>query len=149
MTSTPLITSHDLPPLIAHNPTLAHPILTALLSQPVIDTYISVLRHLPPTLPTFDLLGRLLRDPTVIIDETTRGRTAIADLVRNEVLGWFLHESMLWLDRAEEEEQAGTISDDRFAKGVQNVCTLVFLACFNGFTDFFLLLRSCVGSITR
>lgn len=148
MTSTPLITSHDLPPLIAHNPTLAHPILTALLSQPVIDTYISVLRHLPPTLPTFDLLGRLLRDPTVIIDRTTRGRTTIADLVRNEVLGWFLHESMMWLDRAEEEEQAGTISDDRFAKGVQNVCTLC-LACFNRLANSFLPVRSCVGSTTR
>lgn len=121
LTSTPLITSHDLPPLIAHNPTLAHPILTALLAQPLIDTYLDVLRHLPPTLPTFDLLGRLLRDPTAVVDRTTGGRTTIADLVRSDVLGWFLHESMLWLDKAQEEEQAGAISDDRFAKGVQNV----------------------------
>ena len=116
-----MITSHDLPPLIAHNPTLAHPILTALLSQNTIDTYLDVLRHLPPTLPTFDLLGRLLRDGTIVTDRTTGGRTTIADLVRNEVLGWFIHQSIQWLDRAEEEERAGTISDDRFAKGVQNV----------------------------
>ncbi|KIP01847.1 hypothetical protein PHLGIDRAFT_96635 [Phlebiopsis gigantea 11061_1 CR5-6] len=122
LTSTPLITSHDLRPLIAHNPTLAHPILTALLAQPLIDTYLDVLRHVPPTLPTFDLLGRLLRDTTAVIDRTTGGRTTIADLIRSEVLGWFLHESMLWLDKAQEEEQAGVISDDRFAKGVQNLC---------------------------
>lgn len=126
LTSTPLITSHDLPPLIAHNPTLAHPILTALLAQPLIDTYLDVLRRVPPTLPTFDLLGRLLRDPTAVIDRTTGGRTTIADLIRSEVLGWFLHESMLWLDKAQEEEQAGAISDDRFAKGVQNVRHDVF-----------------------
>lgn len=121
LTSTPLITSHDLPPLIAHNPTLAHPILVALLSQPAIDTYLDVLRHLPPTLPTFDLLGHLLRDSTVVTDHTTGGRTTVADLVRSEVLGWFLHQSIQWLDRTEEEERAGVISDDRFMQGVQNV----------------------------
>ena len=92
-----------------------------MLSQNTIDTYLDVLRHLPPTLPTFDLLGRLLRDGTIVTDRTTGGRTTIADLVRNEVLGWFIHQSIQWLDRAEEEERAGTISDDRFAKGVQNV----------------------------
>lgn len=121
LTSTPLITSHDLPPLIAHNPTLAHPILAALLAQPYVDTYLDVLRHLPPTLPSFDLLGRLLRDATVVVDRTTGGRTTVADLIRSEVLGWFLHESMQWLDRAEEDERAGLVSDDRFTKGVQHV----------------------------
>lgn len=125
LTSTPLITSHDLPPLIAHNPTLAHPILVALFAQPTIDTCLDVLRHLPPTLPTFDLLGRLLPDSTVVTDRATGGRTTVADLIRSEVLGWFLHEAIQWLDRAEEEERAGVISDDRFAKGVQNVCLTV------------------------
>ncbi|THH02374.1 hypothetical protein EW026_g488 [Hermanssonia centrifuga] len=122
LTSTPIITSHDLPPLIAHNPTLALPIMTSLLSQPSIVTYLDVLKHLPPTLPTLDLLGRLLRDSTSITDIATGGRTTVADLVRTDVLGWFLHESMQWLDWAEEEERAGNISDDRFAKGVQNLC---------------------------
>lgn len=121
LTSTPIITSHDLPSLIAHNPTLAHPVLASLLAQPVIDTFLDVLRHLPPTLPTFDVLGRLLRDSTALIDHTTGGRTTVADVVRSEVLGWFLHESILWLDRAEDDERAGAIADDRFAKGVQNV----------------------------
>ncbi len=95
--------------------------MTSLLSQPSIVTYLDVLKHLPPTLPTLDLLGRLLRDSTSITDIATGGRTTVADLVRTDVLGWFLHESMQWLDWAEEEERAGNISDDRLAKGVQNV----------------------------
>jgi hypothetical protein len=125
------MTSHDLPSLIAHNPTLAHPVMVSLLSQPVIDTYIDVLRHLPPTLPTYDVLGRLLRDTTTVIDRTTGGTTTIADIMRSEVLGWFLHESILWLDNALQDERAGLISDDRFPKGVQTVRHLssVFVIC--------------------
>ncbi|KAI0341196.1 hypothetical protein BDW22DRAFT_1359447 [Trametopsis cervina] len=122
LTSTPIMTSHDLPSLVANNSMLAHPVLASLLAQPVIDTYLDVLRHLPPTLPTFDLLGRLIRDNTYVRDPSTGGRTTIADIVRSEVIGWFLHESILWLDKAEEDERAGMISDDRFAKGVQNLC---------------------------
>jgi CCR4-NOT transcription complex subunit 11 len=79
------------------------------------SAYLDVLRYLPPTLPTFDLLGRLLRDATRI------GTTTIADLVRTEVLGRFIHECINWLDHAENEERRGMISDDRFPKGVQNV----------------------------
>jgi hypothetical protein len=41
-----------------------------------------------------------------------------------EVLGPFIHQCILWIDRAEREEREGLISDDRFAKGVQNVLTL-------------------------
>ena len=52
----------------------------------------------------------------------------MAELVRVEVLGRFVHESINWLDCAEREEREGLISDDRFAKGVQNVCFLSFLS---------------------
>ncbi len=45
----------------------------------------------------------------------------VADLVLMEVLGRFVHECINWLDHAELEEREGNISDDRFAKGVQNV----------------------------
>ena len=76
---------------------------------------------MPPTLSSFDLLGRLLRDPTEIPDFTTGGRTTVADLICVEVLGRFIHESINWLDNAEREEREGLVSDDRFAKGVQNV----------------------------
>lgn len=126
-----MITSVDLPPLISNNPTLAQPLLTALLSLPPSVTngqgpgvFLEVLKHLPPTLPSFDLLGRLLRDTTLVTDVTTGGLTTIADLVRMETLGWFIHESITWLEKAEQEEREGSISDDRFAKGVQNVSAI-------------------------
>lgn len=121
LTSPSMITSLDLSPLISHNPGLAHPLVVALLTNNNTNTalelpvFFDVLSHLPPTLPTFDLMGRLLRDPT------PTGRTTIADLIRMEVLGRFIHESINWLDHAEMEEREGLISDDRFAKGVQNV----------------------------
>lgn len=118
----------DLHPLIANNPTLAYPLFIALLTQSPsklnsqsVSTYLDVLKHMPPTLPSFDLLGRLLRDPTVITDYTTGGGTTVANLIHVEVLGRFIHESINWLDNAEREERDGLVSDDRFAKGVQNV----------------------------
>lgn len=120
------ITSIDLAPVISMNPAIAQPLLIALLIRASstslgISPYLEILRHLPPTLPSFDIIGRLLRDPTVINDPVTGGRTTVADLVRSEVLGWFIHEAIGWLDRAEQEEREGSISDDRFAKGLQNV----------------------------
>lgn len=161
-----MLTSLDLAPLIAHNPTLAHPLLVALLSRPQsqgsdsrpetqsepqapdsapgpgplnLSAYLDVLKHLPPTLPSFDLLGRLLRDPTPIPDPDPnpnfstadggeRGKTTVADLVRGEVLGRFLHESINWLDSAERDEREGRVADDRFVKGVLDVRAFSFLA---------------------
>ncbi|KAI1790885.1 hypothetical protein LXA43DRAFT_1182225 [Ganoderma leucocontextum] len=123
--SPPVITSVDLPSILATNPALGHPLMTALLtsaSETGAEPYLDVLKYLPPILPSFDLIGRLLRDSTGVADVTTGGRTTIADLVRTEVLGWFLHESVTWLDRAEQDEREGNISDDRFSKGVQNLC---------------------------
>jgi hypothetical protein len=125
LTSPQMITTSDLAPIISHNPTLAHPLFVALLTCSDPDSnlpslFLDVLPHLPPTLPTFDLMGRLLRDPTPTSHST------IADLVRMEVLGRFIHESINWLDHAEREERDGLISDDRFDKGVQNVCALSF-----------------------
>jgi hypothetical protein len=55
------------------------------------------------------------------MDSITGGKVTVADVVRMEVLGPFIHQCILWLDRAEREEREGLISDDRFAKGVQNV----------------------------
>lgn len=124
LNSPPVITSADLPSILATNPALGSPLMVALListSETGTEPYLDVLRHLPPILPSFDLIGRLLRDSTVVADVSTGGRTTIADLVRTEVLGWFLHECVSWLDRAEQDERQGNISDDRFPKGVQNV----------------------------
>jgi len=80
--------------------------------------FLDILPFLPPALPTFDLYGRLLRDQTRV---TVQGYSTVADLVLMEVLGRFIHEAINWLERAEREEREGNISDDRFAKGVQNV----------------------------
>jgi hypothetical protein len=56
-----------------------------------------------------------------LTDSVTGGKVTVADVVRIEVLGPFIHQSIQWIDRAEREEREGLISDDRVAKGVQNV----------------------------
>lgn len=126
LTSPPMITSMDLPSIVANNPNLAYQLFSALLTAANAQShgpypYLDVLTKLPPTLPSFDLLVRLLQDTSIIIDPATGGKTTIADIVHVEVLGRFIHESIRWLDNAEREEREGLISDDRFAKGVQNV----------------------------
>jgi len=125
LTSPSMLVSLDLPPIVAHNPAIATPLLVSLLTLPPSDAsgaYLDVLAQLPPTLPTFDVLGRLLRDITPVTDSITGGKVTVADVVRMEVLGPFIHQCVLWIDHAEHEEREGLISDDRFAKAVQNLC---------------------------
>ncbi|KAI9456124.1 hypothetical protein BJY52DRAFT_1277335 [Lactarius psammicola] len=125
LTSPSVLISLDLPPIIAHNPTIATPLLVSLLTLPPSDAsgaFLDVLTQLSPTLPTFDVIGRLLRDATPATDSITGRKVTVADIVRMDVLGPLIHQSILWLDRAEREERDGLISDDRFAKGVQNLC---------------------------
>ncbi|KAJ7444671.1 hypothetical protein FB451DRAFT_1413068 [Mycena latifolia] len=94
-----LLALPDLAPLAAHNPTITVAILRAHLMRPTASAssesaaangsclpapraaYLSAHVRLPPTLPTFDVLGRLLRDP----DRT------ISAVVRSDVLGPFIH----------------------------------------------------------
>jgi hypothetical protein len=124
-----MLVSLDLPPIVAHNPTIATPLLVSLLTLPPSDAsgaYLDVLAQLPPTLPTFDVLGRLLRDTTPVTDCITGGKVTVADVVRMEVLGPFIHQCILWIDHAEREEREGLISDDRFAKAVQNVTGFIY-----------------------
>ncbi|KAH7882673.1 hypothetical protein F5I97DRAFT_1907405 [Phlebopus sp. FC_14] len=128
LTSPPMITSMDLPPIVAHNSNLAYLLFLALLTSSSSNipsqgapVYLDVLKQLPPALPSFDLLGRLLRDISTVTDYVTGGKTTVADLVRVEVLGRFIHESIKWLDNAEREEREGLVSDDGFATGVQNL----------------------------
>ncbi|GLB44312.1 putative uncharacterized conserved protein (DUF2363) [Lyophyllum shimeji] len=123
LASSGMIVSLDLASIVSFNPTLAHPLFVGLLNDIEKDPhlpspFLDVLPYLPPTLPTFDLLGRLLRDQTPIAG----GAYTVASIVRGEVLGRFVHECINWLDRAEQEEREGLIHDDRFAKGVQNFC---------------------------
>ncbi|KAK0200549.1 hypothetical protein DFS33DRAFT_1362445 [Desarmillaria ectypa] len=123
LASSQMITPLDLAPIITNNPNLAHPLFVALLSTGPSESnlpspFLDILPSLPPTLPSFDLMGRLLREPTM----SANGSITIADLVRTEVLGRFVHECINWLDQAELQEKEGLVSDDRFAKGVQNLC---------------------------
>lgn len=129
LTSPPVITSMDLPPIVAHNPNIAYQLVLALLTSNPLNAqpqgpsaYIDALKQLPPTLPSFDLLVRLLQDTTTLTDSATGGKTTVADVVHLEVLGRFIHECIKWLENAERGEREGLISDDRFAKGVQNLC---------------------------
>lgn len=121
LTSPPVISSTDLRSVIVTNPPLALPLITALLAPASFSSgssdpslYLDILRSLPPTLPSFDLIFRLLREPTVVPDLSTGGCTTIADLVRTEVLGWFVHRCIEWCER--EEGEAGR------ERGVRNLC---------------------------
>ncbi|KAJ7455020.1 hypothetical protein B0H11DRAFT_2068779 [Mycena galericulata] len=97
--------------------------------HPQTPAYLAELAALPPKLPTFDVLGRLLRDATPV---STLGLTAegagtteidtISALVRAEVLGRFVSGCIDWLERAEADEQAGVVADDRVAVGVRHLC---------------------------
>ncbi|KAF8219599.1 hypothetical protein L208DRAFT_1338996 [Tricholoma matsutake] len=123
LASSQMIASLDLAPIASFNPTLAHPLFVGLLNTAnpehnLPSPFLNVLPYLPPTLSTFDLLGRLLRDQT----QLGSGMYTVSNVVHAEVLGRFIHECINWLDHAEHEEREGLISDDRFAKGVQNLC---------------------------
>lgn len=98
--------------------------------------FLDVLVTLPPTFPSFDLMGRLLRDPTVIpspspvpgIHGDSNGavpKTTVADLIRNDYLGPFVHSCIEHLDEAEREEREEGSSEDKWAVGVRHVCRLL------------------------
>jgi CCR4-NOT transcription complex subunit 11 len=126
----------DILPIITQNPSIATPFLMALMTSSDTSWHgpsicFEALIHLPPTLTSFDIIGSLLRDQTVISFVQTGAQTTVGDLIRIEVLGYFIHECIEWLDNAEREEREGLISDDRFAKGVQNVRCLLFLLFYS------------------
>jgi len=80
--------------------------------------------HLPPTLNSFDVFGSLLRDKTAMTLGVAGLPTTVGEAIKSETLGYFLHECISWLDIAEAEERQGLVSEDIFAKGVQNVGNL-------------------------
>ncbi|KAF8207578.1 hypothetical protein K438DRAFT_1931009 [Mycena galopus ATCC 62051] len=157
-----LLAPADLTPLVAINPALAAGVVGALLAAGTptggpngLDSVAAdvleglngssgVGEHpngarLPPMLPTFDVLGRLLRDGRVVAldDENVdfgdglngnsnglgaTATTTIADLIRTDVLGRFVAASIDWLDSAEREEREGRASEDTWAQGVVHLC---------------------------
>lgn len=135
-----VIALQSLPSLLNLNPALGHPLIVSLLSTTAGTTsgpqlpradVLEVIRQLPPVLPSFDILGRLLRDPTLIASSSNdydanqingMPKTTVADLIRTEVLGGFVLNAIGWVERSEKSAAEGFINDDRVAKGVQNLC---------------------------
>jgi hypothetical protein len=121
-----MVASLDMAPLAALNPQITHLLIVSIFNNTaktanveLLYPYLETLSCLPPTRPSFDLMGRLIQDTSPI---SLTGYSTVADLIRMEVLGRFIHESIIWLERAEMEEREGLISDDRYAQGVQNLC---------------------------
>ncbi|KAF8332471.1 hypothetical protein F5887DRAFT_996978 [Amanita rubescens] len=121
-----MVASLDLAPLAALNPQITHLLIVSIFNNTaktvdveLLYPYIDTLSCLPPTRPSFDLMGRLIQDSSPI---SLTGYSTVADLIRMEVLGRFIHECITWLERAEVEEREGLVSDDRFAQCVQNLC---------------------------
>ncbi|KAJ7749075.1 hypothetical protein DFH07DRAFT_869285 [Mycena maculata] len=108
----------DLSSLVAYNPSLAHPLFATSLSSNPYPAVLDVLARLPPTLPSFDVVGCLLRDTTPTHGSTPTQGATVGALVRGEVLGRFVEGSIGWLERAEREE----LNDDRVAQGVLHLC---------------------------
>ena len=109
------------------NPSIATPLLISLLTAShssashTQSMCFDALIHLPPTLNSFDVVGSLLRDRTPMMLGTIGTPVTVGEAIRSETLGYFLHECISWLDKAEIEEREGLVSEDIFAKGVQNV----------------------------
>ena len=127
-----MVASLDLAPLAALNPQITHLLIVSIFNNTaktvdveLLYPYIDTLSCLPPTRPSFDLMGRLIQDSSPI---SLTGYSTVADLIRMEVLGRFIHECITWLERAEVEDREGLVSDDRYAQGVQNVRSWLVLA---------------------
>ncbi|KAF7303986.1 hypothetical protein MIND_00629600 [Mycena indigotica] len=132
LVATPLITQSDLASLSAHNPNIAAPLFAAFLSGPASGTHaaLTALCDLPPTLPTFDLFGRLLRDETPLsADGPGPAFFTVGALVTTEVLGVFIAQSINTLEMAERAEREGRVSIDLFAQGVQHLCRFYHSLC--------------------
>ncbi|KAK2461387.1 hypothetical protein APHAL10511_006611 [Amanita phalloides] len=121
-----MVASLDLAPLAALNPQITHLLIVSLFNNTtktadfeLLFPYLDTLACLPPTRPSFDLIGRLIQDSSPI---SLTGYSTVADLIRMEVLGRFVHECIMWLERAELDEREGLVSDDRYSQGVQNLC---------------------------
>ena len=148
-----VVTSEDIPPIISKNPSIATPLLISLLTSPnrassrAQSMCFNVIIHLPPTLNSFDVVGSLLRDKTPIFLGTASAPTTVGEAIKTETLGYFLHESISRLDAVEVEEREGLISEDIFAKGVQNVGDLFRL--ISGVAKPSRICCSCAGFITR
>ncbi|KAF7314730.1 hypothetical protein MKEN_00947000 [Mycena kentingensis (nom. inval.)] len=137
LSATPLITQSDLASVCAYNPNIAATLFCALLAGPTVHIHaaLTTLVDLPPTLPTFDVLGRLLRDETPLLSDATPSSYTVGAFVRAEVLGAFISRSIAALERAEAAEREGRVSVDLFAQGVQHLCRFYHSLCKLGLVN--------------
>ncbi|KAF5382813.1 hypothetical protein D9757_007313 [Collybiopsis confluens] len=143
-----VITPLDLASIVTLNSDVAYPLfvemLIASISSP--SNYLELLEilpYLPPSLSTFDIMGRLLRDTRLIpfppaipllradgyhddqISDNDE-RIPLKNLVYSQVLGRFIHECIERLEREERERLEGpggnSDGDDAWGRGVRNLC---------------------------
>ncbi|KAJ3751215.1 hypothetical protein DFH05DRAFT_170076 [Lentinula detonsa] len=144
-----IITPHDLSSIVTYNPDVAYPLfvelLTASISSPsnFLDI-LDILPYLPPSLSTFNLMGKLLRDAHLISipnatlhliggdgydrNHNPESRIPLGRLIRYQVLARFVHECIERLEKEEREraslEGSGGNSDgnDAWGRGVRSLC---------------------------
>jgi len=121
----PLLEAHDLPGLVTHNPGIAHQLIALLIaSHPdQRSEYMAVLGSLPPALPSFDVMGRLLKESRQMQVEGGH-QFAVGAVVRSEVLNQFLHSCVEWIDKreAQSQDQEDATLDDSLEKATEHLC---------------------------
>ncbi|KAJ4485351.1 hypothetical protein J3R30DRAFT_3438969 [Lentinula aciculospora] len=146
-----IITPHDLSSIVTFNPDVAFPLLVELLTASISSPsnfldLLDVLPYLPPSLSTFDIMGKLLRDTRLIpipnaiphlllVDRPddaqnhrSGSRIPLGTLIRYQVLARFIHECIERLEKEEKERLSlegpgGTgDGDDAWGRGVRNLC---------------------------
>lgn len=117
-----------LAPITQHNPTLAEVFLLHLHTAHPDHrgTYIDALASLPPTLPSLDLISKLLREPVSGAEE--ENDVSLGEVVRFDVLGRFWGQVVDQLDGLEVRRRAGSGGsgqvEEELARGVSIVRTV-------------------------
>ncbi|GJJ09285.1 hypothetical protein Clacol_003507 [Clathrus columnatus] len=96
------------------------------LSSPIrgavgIRRYLIALTELPPTIQSFNVIGKLL-SPSQSGQPISEELRRIATLIRTEVLGGFISGCIRWIEKADRDEKEGSVHDDRVATATRNLC---------------------------
>ncbi|KAM6491074.1 hypothetical protein JOM56_013313 [Amanita muscaria] len=133
-----LVASLDMAPLAALNPQITHLLVVSIFNSTtktanveLLYPYLETLSCLPPH-KVVVWMGRLIQDTSPI--SLTRYST-VADLIRMEVLGRFVHECITWLERAEVEEREGMVSEDRLHRLCRFYTSLIELLIVDPTSD--------------
>ncbi|KAL7412125.1 hypothetical protein BDY24DRAFT_393333 [Mrakia frigida] len=121
----------DLPTTTQHNPDLSSLLLLHLHThQPDHRVfYLDALSTLPPTLPSLDLISKLLREPPKSNGEEED--VSLAEVVRYDVLGRFFGGVVDQLDglelrkKLQGEQEGGTRVEEELARGVSIACRFI------------------------